>query len=148
MQQDLKDGEDILRITKGALEENNINRARELVKALPTLEAGVDALAKGSTELNNGMKEFNKEGINKLYDTGEKGKEEVDKLLAAKDELVKMSKEYDTFTGKDEKMNGSVKFIMKTDELKTKEETKESVKEEEKGGFINWIKEVFSKIFG
>ena len=114
MQQDLKDGEDILRITKGALEENNINRARELVKALPTLEAGVDALAKGSTELNNGMKEFNKEGINKLYDTGEKGKEEVNKLLVAKDELVKMSKEYDTFTGKDEKMNGSVKFIMKS----------------------------------
>lgn len=148
MQQDLKDGEDILRITKGALEENNINRARELVKALPTLEAGVDALAKGSTELNNGMKEFNKEGINKLYDTGEKGKEEVDKLLAAKDELVKMSKEYDTFTGKDENMNGSVKFIMKTDELKAKEETKESVEEEENGGFINWIKEVFNKIFG
>ena len=32
MQQDLKDGEDILRITKGALEENNISRARELIK--------------------------------------------------------------------------------------------------------------------
>lgn len=152
MQQDLKDSEDILRITKGSLEKNNVQRARELIKSLPELEEGVNKLAEGSTKLNKGMEEFNKEGIDKLSDKGEEATEKIDDLVQVKDELVKMSKDYDTFTGKDSNMDGTVKFIMKTNEIKIQEpennqEENKDGKQEESGGFINWIKNLISSIF-
>lgn len=148
MQQDLKDSEDILRITKGSLEKNNVQRARELIKSLPELEDGVNKLAEGSTKLNEGMEEFNKEGIEKLNDKGEEVTEKIDDLVQVKDELVKMSKDYDTFTGKNSNMDGTVKFIMKTNEIKVQEqENNKEEKQEESDGFINWIKNLISNVF-
>ena len=71
----------------------------------------------------------------------------IDDVIAAKDELVKASKEFSSFTGKGEEMDGSVKFIMKTDEVKIEDKAKEEKKEvkEEKKGFFAWLK---SLIFG
>lgn len=149
MQQDLKDSSDILRITKTSLDKNNVNRARELLNSLPSLEDGVNKLADGSQKLNDGMKKFNEEGIEKIYDKGNDGVENINNAIEVKDELVKMSKDYNTFSGKEKDMDGSVKFIMKTNEIKAPEKEKASVDtEENKGGFIDWLKGIFEKIFG
>lgn len=148
MQQDLKDSEDILRITRTALEKENIQRARELIKTLPELEDGVNKLSDGSQKLNDGMKEFNEKGIKTLSNKGEEVTEKVDEVINVKDELVKLSNESDTFSGKNNEMSGSVKFIMKTNEIKVPEtkEVKEEVQEEETG-FIAWIKKIIRDIF-
>lgn len=148
MQQDLKDSEDILRITKGALQKDNISRARELIKSLPELEEGIGDLAEGSTKLNEGMQKFDKEGIKELNNEGQEAIQKIDDLVKTKDKLVELSNEYDTFTGKSNEMDGSVKFIMKTNEIKVqeKENNNEEVKEESKG-FINWIKNLVKNIF-
>lgn len=148
MQQDLKDSEDILRITKGTLQKDNIDRARELIKSLPELENGISELADGSTKLNEGMQKFDKDGIKKLNNEGQEAIQDIDDLVKTKDKLVELSDEYNTFTGKSEKMNGSVKFIMKTNEIKVKEKvnnTEQTTKESK--GFINWIKNLIKNIF-
>ena len=114
MQKDLKDSEDILRITKDALQKDNINQARNLLEALPEMQQKTNSL---------------------------------EDILAAKDEVVAASKEFDTFTGKSDDMDGSVKFIMKTKEVKfdvNKNEMKEETKKEKKG-FFAWIKSLFTR---
>ncbi|WP_392486247.1 hypothetical protein ACER0A_009435 [Haloimpatiens sp. FM7315] len=149
MQRDLKDSEKILEVVKSSLEQNNIEEARKLIDAIPSLSSGVQKLADGSKEIYNGMDKlsynmgkFNKEGVEKLY-TELKGKtKDVEKLLDIKNEIVKLSGDYETFTGVSKDQEGTVKFIMKTDEVKVKEvkvEKKEKAIEDE-GGFVSWIK--------
>lgn len=147
MQNDLKNSEDILRITNDALRSGNVFQARNLISALPSLEKGISELSTGSKELSDGMKTFHDDGINKLYTEGNNTISSIDDVIAAKDELVKASKEFSSFTGKGEEMDGSVKFIMKTDEVKIEDKAKEEKKEvkEEKKGFFAWLK---SLIFG
>lgn len=147
MQNDLKNSEDILRITNDALRSGNVSQARNLISALPSLEKGISELSIGSKELSDGMKTFHDDGINKLYIEGNNTISSIEDVIAAKDELVKASKEFSSFTGKGEEMDGSVKFIMKTDEVKVEDKAKEGKREvkEEKKGFFAWLK---SLIFG
>ena len=93
------------------------------------------------------MKTFHDDGINKLYTEGNNTISSIDDVIAAKDELVKASKEFSSFTGKGEEMDGSVKFIMKTDEVKIEDKAKEEKKEvkEEKKGFFAWLKRISKK---
>lgn len=145
MQQDLKDSEDILRITKEALQQGNVDRAKTLIASLPILESKIGELKLGSKELYDGMKQFDEEGINKICDTGDKAITDIDDLMAVKDEIVAQSKEYNTFSGKSEDTSGKVKFIMKTDEIKyTEKEEKSDKKKTEEKGFIAWIKKIFN----
>lgn len=147
MQNDLKNSEDILRITNDALKNDNVSQARNLISALPSLEKGINELSQGSKELSDGMKTFHDDGIDKLYTEGNNAISSIDDVIAAKDELVKASEEFSSFTGKGEEMDGSVKFIMKTNEVKMEEKVKEEKKEvkEEKKGFFTWLKNL---IFG
>ena len=94
------------------------------------------------------MQKFDKEGIKELNNEGQEAIQKIDDLVKTKDKLVELSNEYDTFTGKSNEMDGSVKFIMKTNEIKVqeKENNNEEVKEESKG-FINWIKNLVKNIF-
>lgn len=147
MQQDLKDSEDILRITRDLLSKGNVTKARNLIAALPTLEDGINQLAQGSKDLQEGMQTFHDDGIDKLYDEGTKATDSIKDVLAAKDELVKASEGFDTFTGKSDDMSGSVKFIMKTKEIKAEKKDDGAKKETktEKKGFFQWLKSLFVK---
>ena len=73
---------------------------------------GVNQLTDGSLQLRDGIKEFNDKGIQKIVDVfdGDITKV-VDKLKA----IVEASKDYNTFAGKSDKTDGTVKFIFKTD---------------------------------
>ena len=152
MQNDLKESEDILRITKDSLAKGNIDRARNLINSLPKLQEGIETLADGTNKLNDGMKKFNDEGIEKLHKEGNEKIEDIDKIMDIKDEVVNLSKEYDSFSGKGEGINSNVKFIIKTKEIrndsKEKDEKvkKEVVKEttKESKGLLGWIKGLFS----
>ena len=66
----------------------------------------------------------------------------IDELSLAKDEITNSSKEYGCFSGQDESVKGSTKFIMKTKEIKYEAPKEEEKKEEttEKKGFFAWIK--------
>ncbi len=102
---------------------------------------GATELSKGASDLNNGMKEFKNEANSKLDNTGN-----IDDIIKTKDEIIKLSDDYSVFTELGDDMEGSVKFIMKTDEVKKVAEEEKDVKvKEEKGGFINWVKGLFKK---
>lgn len=145
MQNDLKNSTDILRITQDALSKGNVSQARSLMSSLPKLEDGVKQLSDGITQLNDGMKQFSDEGINKINDKGTTAITDVKDVLKVKDEMVQMSKKYDNFAGKDESMTSTVKFVLKTEEIKAPEvkEEKPKASTEKKTGFIEWIKNLF-----
>lgn len=79
------------------------------------LTDGIGELYDGSIELKNGMKEFNEEGILKLYDTIH---EDLDKVIDRLDAISKAGRNYKSFAGINEDMNGTVRFIMETEEIK------------------------------
>ena len=132
------------------MEEGNVQRAKSLVASLPVLQNGINELSSGSSTLKNGMIKFQNDGINKLYDTGNKGISSAEDLLKAKDELVNMSNDYMTFTAKDDNMDGSVKFIMKTAEIsyeEPEEEEDNSTENTESKGFFEKIVDFFKNLF-
>lgn len=93
--------------------------AAELYAGIGTLKDGGGALVDGVAQLNegalqlsNGMKEFHEQGIRKLADAFDGDiKDLLDRLKAT----VQASKEYQNFSGISEDMNGSVKFIFRTE---------------------------------
>lgn len=143
--------------------------SKELSKATGALNSGADALSKGTGELSNGsmklkdgsnqlkdgakeldegMNKFHKEGISEISKRIDESDLDIDTIMDTKDELINLSKEYNSFTGASEEMESSVKFVMKTEQIKGEEEKEElniENKEEEKGGFINWLKNLFKK---
>lgn len=83
-----------------------------------SLDTGVTELADGCLALKDGLFRFDEEGIQKLTSlVGDDTQELMDRLQAVLD----AGKEYKTFTKLPEGMDGSVKFIIKTDGVKTEE---------------------------
>jgi putative membrane protein len=119
----------------------------ELSVGAGKLKEGSYKLVDGSKELDGNMKKFDKEGIQKVSSEIDSKMGDLQDIIDVKDELVKISDSYGTFSGVGDKMDGKVKFIMKTDEIRVKivevKEEKETVKEESKG-FFGWIKSLFS----
>lgn len=131
----------------GGIEELS-NGAGQLAEGGGKLKEGSHKLTEGSKELNEGMNKFQDEGINKMWDEVKDADMDVSKVIDIKDELVKISKDNQSFSGLSEDMDGSLKFIMKTEGVKGIEEVEkleidENVKEEK--GFISWIKGIFKK---
>lgn len=76
---------------------------------------GIDELADGSNELKDGMKEFDKDGVTKLYNIVN---DDLDKMLNRLDAISAAGNKYKSFAGIDKDMTGTVKFIMETEEIK------------------------------
>lgn len=129
------------------------NGANELGSAGQNLKNGSDQLIDGTSELNEGLNEFYKEGIKKIQEEINSAGLDIEELSEVKDELVNLAKENDSFSGKTEEMDGELKFIMKTEQVKNDEEEKEGEKPEEEvnnqnnKGFLNWLKNFFKKSF-
>ena len=82
------------------------------------LAEGVLKLADGSKELADGIIKFDEEGIEKLVNSYQGDvKDFVDRLQAVMD----AGTAYESFGGKSEHTTGSVKFIIKTGEIKAEE---------------------------
>lgn len=125
------------------------NGTNELADGAVKLSEGSDRLASGTEELNVNMKKFDEEGIGQITNKLSGKTEDIERILEVKDVLVKLADEYETFTGKAAGVESSVKFIIKTDEIKKPKIEKEiQVKEQkEDGGFFVWIKNKISKLF-
>ena len=75
--------------------------------------------------------------------------------MEVKDKLIDAADSYDNFTGLDESMDGSVKFVMKVQANDTKKESKNSESKNTKDNsndnkdknknFIEWLKSKFNK---
>ncbi|WP_242977129.1 hypothetical protein [Clostridium botulinum] len=142
------------KLTGGA---GKLNSGLSLAKgATSKLSDGANNIAKGNKELSVNMTKFNNEGVKKIDDKLGTKITDVKEILDVKDEIVNLSKNYGTFTGLGDDMEGNVKFIMRTDEIKKPKEEepkkeekastqdKTSAEKQEKGGIGNWIKNLFS----
>lgn len=132
-------------LNKGANE--LANGTNELSNGGSALKEGSQKLTDGSKELDEGMNKFYEEGILEMSNRVQDSDLDIDEIMETKDKLVDLSKEYKSFTSLDKDMDGSVKFVMKTEELemeKEKEELDIDTEKEEKG-FFNWLKNLFKK---
>lgn len=82
---------------------------------MPALVDGITQLRDGSMELSDGMKQFNEQGVQKLVDLVDGDLEEIVSRLKA---TIDVSKEYCNFAGIGDDMDGQVKFIYRTDDIK------------------------------
>lgn len=61
------------------------------------------------------MKDFDKDGITKLYHLVN---DEIDNMFERMDAISEVGKNYKSFAGINKDMNGTVRFIMETKEIK------------------------------
>ena len=115
------------------------------------LKDGSIQLVDGSKELNEGMNKFNDEGIKKIDEEVNNSDLDFGEILEVKDKMVELSKENDSFSGKSEDMEGDLKFVIKTNNIKEEAEEKEDKESEEieevkeSKGFFIWLKSLFGK---
>lgn len=122
---DLKSGANTLSGKSGELRDgvNSLASASDqlkdggntLSKGTNSLTDGIRTLADGAKDLNSGMKEFDETGIQKLKSTFD---DDIQGLLDRVDDISQESKAYKSFSGIRDDMNGSVKFIIETAEIK------------------------------
>ena len=130
LDKELSKYEDIINSKLGEVD----GQTEKLKDALNQLTSGTDTLENGANELQNGMRKFDEEGIQKIYNIVNNN---VRDLQFRVKKLRELSNEYNTFTNIDENAKGNVKFIMMIDSLKKEEEKKEQailpaeIKEEE-----------------
>ena len=76
--------------------------------SVPALTSGIGQLKDGAKQLNDGMNKFNDEGISKLSEVMDEALPDItERFKAVRD----AAKDYGTFSGKSDDMDGSVKFI-------------------------------------
>lgn len=125
----------------------------DLILGVKNLQGGVKQLSDGSSEFATNMRKFNDDGICKIEDGVNDKIGNVQDLIDTKDALVTLSNNYGTFTGKGNDMDGKVKFIMRTDEIKAPEtKTKKpsekiDTPEEKQVGVLQWFEDFFKKMF-
>ena len=113
--QELKDGTEELKDGTGELKDGT----QELKDGVVDLVDGVDELKDGTEELLDGVHEYNDDGIQKLYDTVNR---DLQNLLDRVDVIADLSEAYQSFSGKSDTMEGSVKFIIETEAIELEEE--------------------------
>ncbi|MCR5726739.1 MAG: hypothetical protein K6G24_04660 [Lachnospiraceae bacterium] len=114
----LKNGADSLKDGTGKLLDGagTLNGGlNELKDNIPALKDGVTQLRDGSVLLADGIKEFNDRGIQKITEAVEG---ELEGLIERVRAMGDLAKAYNNFSGISEGMNGQVKFIFRTDEIK------------------------------
>lgn len=107
-------------------------------------------LASKTKELNNGMSTFKTSGIDEMNRRVTLTVDDINQILAIKDEIIKENETQHTFTGAPENSESKVKFIYKTEELeKTKkaDTEKTTTTESKKENFLDKIGDFFKNLF-
>ncbi len=122
-----KDGADRLNAGSAALKNGTAtlyagmdelyNGILTLKNGAPALVDGVTALRDGAMQLSDGLKEFNEKGVQKIVDIAEG---DLAGVVTRAKATVDVSKAYTSFAGAADEMDGQVKFIYRTDAIKTK----------------------------
>lgn len=85
-----------------------------LKRGTPALVDGVTQLRDGAMQLSDGLKEFNEQGVQKLVDAVQG---DLAGLTARLQAIVDVSKNYRSFSGVNDDMDGQVKFVYRTDDI-------------------------------
>ena len=114
---ELKTGADALKagtseLSAGAAE--LLQGIQTMKDSAPALVDGITQLRDGSMELSDGLKQFNKEGIQKLIEAVDGDLDELSNRIRV---TADVAKHYTSFSGISEDMDGDVKFIYKTDSI-------------------------------
>lgn len=108
---DLKDGTATLKVGAAKLYSGVLT----LQDGMPALIGGITELRDGAMALSDGLEQFNEEGIQKLVNLID---EDLDGVAVRLKATVDASKRYTNFSGISDGMDGQVKFIYRTDEIK------------------------------
>ena len=124
----LKEGALELKKNSGSLEKGSkdlktgtaslLEGTKELESGSRRLEDGISDLYDGAKKLMDGMKEFDETGVQKITDTLD---EKLEELLDRLNAICDSSRNYKTFSGLADDMDGSVKFIIETEAIKSNE---------------------------
>lgn len=87
----------------------------QLKDGTPALLSGITQLKDGAMQLSDGLSQFNEQGIKKISDAVDGN---ISGLICRLKATVDVSKNYKTFSGLDDSMDGQVKFIYRTDSIK------------------------------
>ena len=109
---DLKDGTAALKAGAAKLYSGVLT----LQDGMPALLSGITELRDGAMALSEGLEQFNEEGLQRLVNLID---EDLDGVVARLKATVDVSKHYTNFSGIGDGMDGQVKFIYRTDEIKT-----------------------------
>ncbi len=90
----------------------------KLVESTEIVSKGIGKLTNGSIDLSDGMKKFDEDAIQKLTDTINELRDSMQELTDRVKGIHNASKEYKSYSGLSKDMDGSVKFIMSTEEVK------------------------------
>lgn len=93
-----------------------------LVDKTGEVATGVNKLADGASTLSEGTQEFKKDGVDKLTDTINSILEGVGDTKDRAEAMNNASANYKSFSGISDDMDGNVKFIMTTKEIKAEDE--------------------------
>ena len=93
--------------------------SNKLHKATGKVADGIGKLSDGADDLYEGMDKFDQKGIQKLNNVYE---DDIKTLKTRLDTLTAMSKDYTTFSGISKGMDGKVKFVIETAEVKKDDE--------------------------
>ena len=88
---------------------------QSLSDSIPALQDGVTQLRDGAQQLRDGIQEFADEGVQKI---SELVNGDVETLIDRINAMLDASRNYRTFSECPENMDGQVKFIYRTDEVK------------------------------
>lgn len=89
-----------------------------LSSSMPALKDGITQLRDGAEKLSEGLDEFNGKAVQKLVDAVDGDLESLAERLRAMQDI---SRNYNSFSGISEEMEGSVKFIYRTDGISAAE---------------------------
>lgn len=103
------------------------------------LVSGASELKTGAKTLNNGIHTFNQSGIQTLSTMANKANALSNKVNT----LIHLGSDYQTFTMKDKKMEGTTKFVLVVDSVKVPVEKKEEKQETVKETFFTRVKNLF-----
>ena len=114
---ELKTGADALKagtseLSAGAAE--LLQGIQTMKDSAPALVDGITQLRDGSMELSDGLKQFNEEGIQKLIEAVDGDLEGLSDRIRV---IADVAKNYTSFSGISEHMDGDIKFIYKTDSI-------------------------------
>ena len=93
--------------------------SNKLHKATGKVADGIGKLSDGADDLYEGMDKFDQKGIQKLNNVYE---DDIKTLKTRLEKLTDMSKDYTNFSGLSKGMDGKVKFVIETAEVKKDDE--------------------------
>lgn len=117
------------------------NAANETIfNSLNTLYGGITELDNGINDLSSGISKYNIEGINKLSKVVNGDVRNIQNKI---NELIKLSKNYQTFTASLNDTTGEAKFLFVTDSKVAVKKTTTLAKKESKTTFWDRVKNLF-----